>query len=392
MGAERLIQLWKKLLDRISSFSLEKKLRLIRSIDCQVRCLLLVFCHDTSHHVVLYTSATTLEPLESVDHVEAKISNQDIEINSEVPAQFTALDSTVESSVPRVAPLPKVRSPVRSPRKPASDPVSPGTNSLATTTSRKKSNLPRVATLAQSSPKSRVEPKKSPPPFRAGGRVGPGWNRDGTGTASRKVTPTRRASSSSMTTRETNKELNSSLGSRSSTTESITLPRRTSSPRAGSRRTIVKPPENIKRAIKESRELSKRDSLDSDDSDMQNLQEILNDIKTIKSELGVESSKAEEEEVVESVLRPKSPVADGPEVAEIEAIQSEDITVSYMTDIPAELDPDEAEGPRCEPEKVPAHVEETTTEQDEEDKETKQPPTDAEARKESSSCACCSIM
>lgn len=331
--------------------------------------------------------------------MEAQVPNQDIEITSDVPPQFTALESTVESSVPRVAPLPKVRSPVRSPRKPVSDPVSPGTNSLAATTSRKKSNLPRVATLAQPSPKSRVEPKKSPPPFRTGGKVGPGWNRDGTGTASRKLTPTRGASSSSMTTRETNKELNSSLGSRSSTTEGITLPRRTSSPRAGSRRTIIKPPENIKRAIKESQELSKRDSLDSDDSDMQNLQEILNDIKTIKSELGVESSKAEEEEVVESVLRPESPVADAPKVTEIETTQSEDITVSYMTDIPAELDPDEAEGPRCEPEKVPAHVEEepahveeTTTEQDQEDKETKQPPTDAEATKESSSCACCSIM
>jgi hypothetical protein len=68
-----------------------------------------------------------------------------------------------------------------------------------------------------------------------------------------------------------------------------------------SRRTIAKPPENIKRAIKESQLLT--DSLDSkEDSEMQNLKEILNDIKTIKTELGVESANGKTEEGIEGAV------------------------------------------------------------------------------------------
>jgi hypothetical protein len=68
-----------------------------------------------------------------------------------------------------------------------------------------------------------------------------------------------------------------------------------------SRRAIVKPPENIKRAIKESQLLT--DSLDSkEDSEMQNLKEILHDIKTIKTELGVESANGKTGEDIDGAV------------------------------------------------------------------------------------------
>jgi hypothetical protein len=366
--------------------------------------------------VCICAAATTLDYQESPDFMESTASKQEIDLNMHVP-QFSALNETIstsdESTAPYVAPLPRVRSPVRSPRKTLDDSTPPGPKS------KKKGALPRVATLVQPSPKTKVEPKKSPPPFRAGGKVGTGWNREAPGQAARKSTPTR-ATSAGL--RETSKVSGSSLVSRSSTTEAVILPRRTSSPRAGSRRTIVKPPDSITRAIKESRELSKRDSLDSnDDADMQNLREILNDIKTIKSELGVESSKADQnapgednEEVVESALRPQSPIAHKPDVEEVEPTQSEEVTVSYMTDGPAgppgeeeesKPNPDdeaEAESPSADDDEEEEEAkEETKTLQEPETKtdreidqeETKQSSsTSPEVTKESSSCLCCSIM
>lgn len=372
------------------------------------------------HRCVLYAAASTLDQSESLDRVESTASKQENELNMYVP-QFGALNETVshssESTIPYVPPLPKVRSPVRSPRKTLNDSTPPGLKS------KKKGGLPRVATLAQPSPKSKLDSKKSPPPFRTGGKVGTGWNREASGQAARKPTPTR---GSSAALRETSKiSASSSLASRSSTADAMILPRRTSSPRAGSRRTIVKPPDSITRAIKESQELSKRDSLDSgEDTDMQHLREILNDIKTIKSELGVESSKAEQDgedkdgEVAESVLRTESPIANVAAVEKIEQIQSEDITVSYMTDGPVDLnsdekeeekpDPgdDEAEGPCHNPEVMgPAADEskeetglsapETTTDREIDQEETKQSSLSTshpEMTKESSSCLCCSIM
>lgn len=361
----------------------------------------------------LCAAATTLDHEATPDYVESKATNQ--EFNVEMP-QFGALDNTVsksvDSTVPYVAPLPKVRSPGRSSRKTLNDPTPPGTKSVST--SKKKSSLPRVATLTQPSPKSKVESKNSPPPFRAGGKVGTGWNRETSGIPTRRTTPTRGSSSASIA-REASKVSSSSLATRSSTMEAMILPRR-ASPRTGSRRAIVKPPESIKRAIKESQELSKRDSLDTtDDADMQNLREILNDIKTIKSELGVESSKAEEgapaednDEVAESALRPDSSTVDIPEVEKIEPIQSEDVTVSYMTDAPVELDPDEAEGPCREPEepKEETAIQESPLEQEtamakeqeeeEQEEETKERLSSggrsSDMKKESSSCLCCLIM
>lgn len=153
---------------------------------------------------------------------------------------------------------------------------------------------------------------------------------------------------------------------------------------------------------------------------MQNLREILNDIKTIKSELGVESSKADQnapgednEEVVESALRPQSPIAHKPDVEEVEPTQSEEVTVSYMTDGPAgppgeeeesKPNPDdeaEVESPSADDDEEEEEAkEETKTLQEPETKtdreidqeETKQSSsTSPEVTKESSSCLCCSI-
>lgn len=357
----------------------------------------------------------------NLDRIESRASNQDVGLQVEIPQVDTMSNGDSEDAGPRVAPLPKVRSPVRSPQRAPHDPVTPGTKSQALTSpSKKKSPLPRVAMLAQPSPKPKNESKKSPPPFRAGGKVGSGWNRD---TVTRKPTPTRETSSSSVTRLETSRRVSSSsLASRSSTTDAMILPRRTSSPHVASKRTIAKPPENIKRAIKESKELSKMDSLDpSEDADMQNLRSILKDIKTIKSELGVETgdNTVENENPDGELLSQDNKGEESPKTAttaevttETEGIaggqhESENMTVSYMSEVPAELGPDEAEGPRREVEELqdqstpvspvsPAHEPTPTTPTthvvEVEDQDMTEPISSNTADGTKKQCACCAIM
>eukprot|EP00889_Picochlorum_renovo_P007646 jgi/Picre1/34676/NNA_002144.t1 len=207
------------------------------------------------------------------------------------------------SGKPSVSPLPRVKSPRKVPHDP---PVTPGSRS------KKKSPLPRVAMLAQNSAKKpAVEPKKSsPPPFRTGGKA------TALQEPPKRYMSTRTSSASSVLARDQSRQssMRSTAGTKSAKfaerpqwgvsqpQTSVTPPTRktqsrTVTPSSGSRRAIAKPPENIKRALQESKALSTMDSVESkDDSDMQNLKEILQDIKTIKSELGVESETVEKED------------------------------------------------------------------------------------------------
>lgn len=115
---------------------------------------------------------------------------------------------------------------------------------------------------------------------------------------------------------------------------------RTVTPSSGSRRAIAKPPENIKRALQESKALSTMDSVESkDDSDMQNLKEILQDIKTIKSELGVESETVEKEDDQGEEATAESGVAVSEEngiTAGVAAIENGTDDISKEEEEPAE--------------------------------------------------------
>ena len=202
------------------------------------------------------------------------------------------------SGVPTVAPLPKIHSPGRRPRPlSAVDPASPS-KSTPGDASKRRSPLPRVAMLASQTPSStRRQSKTSSPPFRAGGKAD--IPSDVSPAVSRKQTPSRIPGSTPPTSTAKLRTSSKTLSERpqwgTNHPSDKTPPRRTATtpsrtPPSGSRRAIAKPPENIKRAIKESQALSKMDSLDSkEDSDMKNLKAILQDIKTIKSELGVQS-------------------------------------------------------------------------------------------------------
>lgn len=351
------------------------------------------------HGLVCPAASMSEAPVPSmVERVESKTSNSaDIALNVKIP-QFEGLSETSPKATVDAKPLPKIVSPGRSPRKVSNDPITPGTKSPKSS-AKKKSPLPRVATLAQASPKPRIEPKKSPPPFRAGGKVTPGKQMDGMPT--RRSTPSRRTSSSSGMTYDHSTSRKSSmrstagtLASRSSAKKSSTdLPRRSATPPTAPKRTIVKPPESITRAIKESQALSKMDSLNSsEDTEMQSLREILQDIKTIKTELGVEGGKGDETSPQDSAANPNGSEMAG--IDNVDTAQSENITVSFMTDVPAGTGPDEAQGPRREPDQneveqvrggdIPA-----TTEPPQDDKAaaiTDVPETKA------SSCACCTVM
>lgn len=199
---------------------------------------------------------------------------------------------------------------------------------------KQKSSLPRVATLAQSTTPKRTQSKpESPPPFRAGGsakstagRGAPGAARGARQTATSQTQAPSRSSSSvmarEMSSRSSMRTTAGTAGARASTPTStqqrpqwgvnpaansrrkVATPTTSSTSATGatpSRRAIVKPPENIKRAIKESQLLT--DSLDSkEDSEMQNLKEILHDIKTIKTELGVESANGKTGEDIDGAV------------------------------------------------------------------------------------------
>ncbi len=199
---------------------------------------------------------------------------------------------------------------------------------------KQKSPLPRVATLAQSTTPKRTQSKpESPPPFRAGGsakstagRGAPGAARGARQTATSQTQAPSRSSSSvmarEMSSRSSMRTTAGTAGARASTPTStqqrpqwgvnpaansrrkVATPTTSSTSATGatpSRRAIVKPPENIKRAIKESQLLT--DSLDSkEDSEMQNLKEILHDIKTIKTELGVESANGKTGEDIDGAV------------------------------------------------------------------------------------------
>lgn len=262
----------------------------------------------------LFSSASTPEleyqssPVQNGDGAYLKV---DVEPSS-TEASYSSMgtDQNVPSPTgssssgkPSVSPLPRVKSPRKVPHDP---PVTPGSRS------KKKSPLPRVAMLAQNSAKKpAVEPKKSsPPPFRTGGKA------TALQDPPKRYTSTRTSSASSVLARDQSRQssMRSTAGTKSAKfaerpqwgvshpQTSVTPPTRkthsrTVTPSSGSRRAIAKPPENIKRALQESKALSTMDSVESkDDSDMQNLKEILQDIKTIKSELGVESETVEKED------------------------------------------------------------------------------------------------
>lgn len=227
--------------------------------------------------------------------------------------------------IPSVSPRPRTTM-SRTPNGRAKDPSSPP---------KRKSTLPRVATLAQSSTPKRTQSKpESPPPFRAGGSAKSSAARRAPVAASgaRRTptaqTPSRSASSVMAREMSTKSSMRTTAGTggvaaakASTSTSTQQRPqwgvnpasnnrRKAATPTTSttsttgttsSRRTIAKPPENIKRAIKESQLLT--DSLDSkEDSEMQNLKEILNDIKTIKTELGVESANGKTEEGIEGAV------------------------------------------------------------------------------------------
>ena len=222
--------------------------------------------------------------------------------------------------IPSVSPRP--RTTAATPNGKAKEPSSP---------QKKKSSLPRVATLAQSSTPRRTQSKpESPPRNRAGGGA--------TSTASRRVpgaasgarrasttqsqTPNRGPSSVMARDMSTKSSTRTTAGTAGAAAAKASTPTSTqqrpqwgvntatnnrrnvatsSAGTTNSRRAIAKPPENIKRAIKESQLLT--DSLDSkEDSEMQNLKEILNDIKTIKTELGVESATGKTDESIEGAV------------------------------------------------------------------------------------------
>ena len=232
--------------------------------------------------------------------VDADLSSTEVSYSSTGTDQYAPSPTGSSlSSKPSVSPLPRVKSPRKVPNDP---PVTPGSRP------KKKSPLPRVAMLAQNSAKKPVEPKQSsPPPFRAGGRA------TALQEPPKRYMSTRTSSASSVlgTDQSRQSSMRSTAGTRSARLAerpqwgvsqpqtSVTPPTRktqsrTVTPSSGSRRAIAKPPENIKRALQESKALSTMDSVESkDDSDMQNLKEILQDIKTIKSELGVESETVE---------------------------------------------------------------------------------------------------
>jgi hypothetical protein len=250
--------------------------------------------------------------------------------------QFGALEATMDgsvstdspspgrettSAVPTVAPLPKIHSPGRRPRPlSAVDPASPS-KSTPGDASKRRSPLPRVAMLASQTPSStRRQSKTSSPPFRAGGKAA--IPSDVSPAVSRKQTPSRipgstpPTSTASAKLRTSSKTLSERPQWGANHPSDKTPPRRTATtpsrtPPSGSRRAIAKPPENIKRAIKESQALSKMDSLDSkEDSDMKNLKAILQDIKTIKSELGVQSDTPVEQDTgleADAESRPQEP-------------------------------------------------------------------------------------
>lgn len=253
----------------------------------------------------LFCSASTPEHQPSLVVEESPNLKGEVEPSStEASYSSTGTDQYVPSPTqstssnrPSVSPLPRVKSP----RKVSNDPpATPGSRS------KKSSPLPRVAMLAQNSAKKPVEPKKSsPPPFRAGGKT------TALQEPPRRSMASRTSSASSILARDQSRQssMRSTAGTRSAkfaerpqwgtnhTPPTKTTQSRTMTPSSGSRRAIAKPPENIKRALQESKALSKMDSLESqEDSDIQNLKSILQDIKTIKSELGVESETAEKED------------------------------------------------------------------------------------------------
>jgi len=255
----------------------------------------------------------------------------------DVSRSSETLDGKVDSPTRRKVPgIPSV-----SPRPRGAVPRTPGGNKAGTPSSplkeKKKSPLPRVAMLAsQTATTPKRAQRESPPSFRTGGnassrttptrsRAGAGAGaagrsppsssvmaRDmstkssmrstaGTTTMGRATTPGKATSSTSpqrpqwgvnpgARTRQTPSATKTGTTTRTARTTKMTT---TTTP---SGRSIVKPPENIKRALQESHALSKMDSLDSkEDSEMKNLKEILDDIKTIKSELGVESTMIQED-------------------------------------------------------------------------------------------------
>ncbi len=277
----------------------------------------------------------------------------------DVSRSSETLDGKVDSPTRRKVPgLPSVSPRPRGavPRTPGGNKAGTPSSPLK---EKKKSPLPRVAMLAsQTATTPKRAQRESPPSFRAGGnassRTTPTRARAGAGAAGRSppsssvmardmstkssmrstagttttagttatagtvatettatttttaatgraTTPGKATSSTSSQrpqwgvnpgarTRQTPSATNTGAATRTArttTTATATTP---------SGRSIVKPPENIKRALQESHALSKMDSLDSkEDSEMKNLKEILDDIKTIKSELGVESTVIQED-------------------------------------------------------------------------------------------------
>ena len=305
----------------------------------------------------MFSSASTPEPeyqsspVQNGDRTYLKV---DVEPSStEASYSSTGTDQNVPSPTGSslsgklpVSPLPRVKSPRKVPNDP---PVTPGSRS------KKKSPLPRVAMLAQNSAKKpAAEPKKSsPPPFRAGGKA------TALQEPPKRYVSTRTSSASSVLARDQSRQssMRSTAGTKSAKfaerpqwgvsqpQTSVTPPTRrthsrTVTPSSGSRRAIAKPPENIKRALQESKALSTMDSVESkDDSDMQNLKEILQDIKTIKSELGVESETVEKEDDQGEEATAESGVAVSEEngiTAGVAAIENGTDDISKEDEEPAE--------------------------------------------------------
>ena len=189
---------------------------------------------------------------------------------------------------------------------------------------RKKSSLPRVAMLASTPPKKPVaEKKNTPPPFRAGGKVTSATTTPtGKSPLSHRATPPQKRltelsprgnmrDSSSNTSRSAGTKSTRPLSNSQdcSAQGASSIPRRhttgsshISPAREGSMgraresgstrriREIAKPPENITRAIKESQELSRMEQDGEQDLEIDHLKTLMDDIKELKSELGVSTA------------------------------------------------------------------------------------------------------
>ena len=198
---------------------------------------------------------------------------------------------------------------------------------------RKKSGLPRVAMLASTPPKKPVaEKKNTPPPFRAGGKVISNTPPSVRSPLSNRATPSQKrltevspkenmresggnslrspGTKSTRTLSSNSKDYiaqgASSVSRRHTTGSSQLSPNRDGAlgraRDSGSMRRvreIAKPPENITRAIKESQELSKLDQDGEQDLEIDHLKTLMDDIKELKSELGVSTEVADVGEVEE---------------------------------------------------------------------------------------------